>query len=578
MFIGPVFNRELAISPRRVRTYAARSAYALILLGLISIAWTMLTGTQIVRNLGDMARFGAILFQILAPLQLALAMFFSATLVAGAVGQEKDRKTLVLLLLTHLSNSELVLGKLFASLLSVFVLLVAGLPVFMIAAMLGGVSFDQIGRSTAVTAATILACGSLGSTLALWREKTFQSLAMTVLLLVLWLAVWEIVATGTFGNSLAGLPCEAWAAMFSPWQAIVEATRPFPETYPALGAFGSPVIVFVFVAVAISAVLNGTAVALVRVWNPSRAIHIGVGGDEAGHEETTWDMKAAAEKAETASEPTAVTTSARKTTRAVWDNPILWREIRTWAYGRKILIIRLVYLLLFAIAAVSLWSMVQNDTLTKTTAAAVLAPFFFLSLILLNAQAVTALTSERDAKALDLLLVTDLTPKEVVFGKLGGVVYNTKEMFLLPVALCVYLCFAGMLSAENTFYLVVGPDDFELLRRGSRRPLRNHLREFTRRHRHQPGHRLLPVPRRGDLHANDGRLQRLLRSPTGPLPGDYRPRRRRTLRGPRRPQSVPRHRPGLVPLPLRHVLRHHQFPIELHPPRLPRPRLPPTAS
>ena len=103
----------------------------------------------------------------------------------------------------------------------------------MIAAMLGGVSFDQIGRSTAVTAATILACGSLGSTLALWREKTFQSLALTVLLLVLWLAVWEVVAAGAFGNALAGLPCEAWAAMFSPWQAIVEgdaspSRRPIP--------------------------------------------------------------------------------------------------------------------------------------------------------------------------------------------------------------------------------------------------------------------------------------------------------------------------------------------------------------
>ena len=150
------------------------------------------------------------------------------------------------------------------------------------------------------------------------------------------------------------------------------------------------------------------------------------------------------------------TASARKATRKVWDNPILWREVRTWAYGRKILIVRLVYLLLFAIAAASLWSMVQNDTLTKASAAAVLAPFFFLSLILLNAQAVTALTSERDARALDLLLVTDLTPKEIVFGKLGGVIYNTKEMFLLPVALCLYLCFAGMLSVENTIYLAAG--------------------------------------------------------------------------------------------------------------------------
>ena len=69
----------------------------------------------------------AVLFQILAPLQLALAVFFSALLAASAVAQEKDRRTLVLLLLTHLSNSELVLGKLLASLLNVLVLLGGGL-------------------------------------------------------------------------------------------------------------------------------------------------------------------------------------------------------------------------------------------------------------------------------------------------------------------------------------------------------------------------------------------------------------------------------------------------------------------
>ena len=55
-----------------------------------------------------------------------------------------------------------------------------------------------------------------------------------------------------------------------------------------------------------------------------------------------------------------------------------------------------------------------------------------LSLILINAQGVTALTSERDTGALDLLLVTELSPKQFIYGKLYGVLYNTKEMIVLP--------------------------------------------------------------------------------------------------------------------------------------------------
>ncbi len=205
MLVGPVFAREVAIAPRRTKFYVARTAYPLALLVLMGTAWLVLTGTQLVRDVGDLARFGSVVFQILAPLQLALAMFCSALLAASAVAHEKDRRTLLLLLLTNLSNSELVLGKLLASLLYVLAMLAAAAPLFMLAALLGGVSFGQIGRAMAVTLATVLACGSLGSMLALWREKTFQALAMTVLALVLWLALGEIVAAGVLGNVFLGI-------------------------------------------------------------------------------------------------------------------------------------------------------------------------------------------------------------------------------------------------------------------------------------------------------------------------------------------------------------------------------------
>ena len=79
-----------------------------------------------------------------------------------------------------------------------------------------------------------------------------------------------------------------------------------------------------------------------------------------------------------------------------------------------------------------------------------------VSLLLINALAVTSLTSERDGRAIDLLLVTDLTPKEFVFGKLGGVLYNSKDMILLPLLLCCYLWLSGRITGENLVYLTGG--------------------------------------------------------------------------------------------------------------------------
>ncbi len=144
-------------------------------------------------------------------------------------------------------------------------------------------------------------------------------------------------------------------------------------------------------------------------------------------------------------------------TRRVWDNPIIWREIRTWAYGRKLIVVRLAYLVLFGVAAAGLYTaLAGSPSDLPQEAALALLPLVMLSLVLVNAQAVTSLTSERDARALDLLLVTDLTPKEIVYGKLGGVFYNTKEMLLLPMLLCVGLWWAGPLSLENLLYLLGG--------------------------------------------------------------------------------------------------------------------------
>jgi hypothetical protein len=121
------------------------------------------------------------------------------------------------------------------------------------------------------------------------------------------------------------------------------------------------------------------------------------------------------------------------------------------------LFVRLAYLVLFALAAGSLHWMIRAGQLpVYAQGTVVLVPLFLLSLILVNAQAVTSLTSERDAKALDLLLVTDLSPREIVFGKLGGVFFNTKEMVALPMALCVYLGASGAMSIENLVFLLGG--------------------------------------------------------------------------------------------------------------------------
>ena len=467
--IGPVFNREALALPRRPRHYIYRAVYVTALLILMSTSWMILAGTQVVQNLGDLARFGSTFFQILAPLQLALLIFLAAFGAASAVSQEKDKRTIILLLLTRLTNQELVLGKLFSALLSPLLLVFASIPVLMSVQLFGGVSGNQVTRVIIITYAATMVAGSLGSTYALWREKTFQTLSITTLTIVLWLALWEgIYALGlsnSFLHSLAN-----WA---SPVRGIAAAIIP-PSGSQGAWSFSDPAICFSLFAVGMTFLLNAIAIAKVRVWNPSREVRrrhqqeedvISVLDKQLSDEEVSQIAEQARASHVDAMRRAGTYAEANSESRRVWDNPVLWREICTWAYGRIIVIVRVAYGLMFILALVGL-----NQSLSDITngvpraglssiyhaAATSLAPLFLVSLIIINALAVNSITNERDGQALDLLLVTDISPAEFIFGKLWGIFYVTKEMIILPLLISIYLLIRGGIDFEGFLFLLTG--------------------------------------------------------------------------------------------------------------------------
>src|SRR6516165_2509923 len=127
---------------------------------LMWTAWQSLVGWRDVGEVGTLARFGIILFQLFVLLQLTLMLFFAPLAAATSVAHEKDRRTFVLLLMTDLRDTEIVLGKLVASLLQIVTLLATAAPVFFLCMLLGGVSAGQIVEVLGVTAAAGFAGGA----------------------------------------------------------------------------------------------------------------------------------------------------------------------------------------------------------------------------------------------------------------------------------------------------------------------------------------------------------------------------------------------------------------------------------
>jgi ABC-type Na+ efflux pump permease subunit len=436
--LGPIFVREWLTVPRRARHYVVRAAYLGLLWVLGLTAWQVTVGWSQSATLGDNARFGLLLFQVFTVVQLILLPFFAGLSAASAISQEKDRRTFLLLLLTDLRSYEIVLGKLLGSLLQIGMLLLAMVPVLGFMVLMGGVAPEQVTQATVILAATALAAGAVGNLVALWREKTFQALALTVLFLVLYLCV--VRALPVVVPSIAGLlgagsgwHVESWQDWLDPKLALDSVLE--PELYA--GSMVSPAYTFALFMLLLSVALNVWAILRLRVWNPSGEP---IMQRERPEEEEEKDRARAH--------------AAPGIAREVWSNPILWREIRTRAYGRRPLLVKLAYVLVLGLicyyALAPVWqtgsaAAVRGQGVVPAAAQG-LVPVAVLSLLLVSAQAVTAITSERDGGALDLLLVTDLTPKEFIFGKLWGILYNTKEYLMPPLILAAVYAWLGMMG------------------------------------------------------------------------------------------------------------------------------------
>ena len=151
---GPVFIHESIAATRRWQLYALRSFFVLGLLAAMAMAWYML-GTLPANHparprSSDWPSWSVLLLRHRDDPDRAGA--------AGRPGRDRRRDlpgprrgNLTHMLVTDLSSTEIVLGKLAARLVPVFALMAATVPVLALAGLLGGVIIDAILALTLIT-------------------------------------------------------------------------------------------------------------------------------------------------------------------------------------------------------------------------------------------------------------------------------------------------------------------------------------------------------------------------------------------------------------------------------------------
>ncbi len=397
---GPVFAAECVTIARRWQVYAGRALLLQGLLGSLGLCWlTWLRhpGMTIIQRL---AAIGSAMVNWTMAVELVLALVVVPAVAAGAICQDKMSGALTIMMVTDLSDAEIVLGKLAARLLTVFGVIACTLPVLAITAILGGADPVAIADGSMVIAGVAILGVTLSLFYSVWARKPHEALMATYATYAIWLLAllaWQETFRGTSAPDFLWVTNPFWLIFGDHW-----ARGGVPLLHCAGFLAG---VLTLSAALAMISIRSIRRVTLRQAAGPAREPTFARG--PIGH----W-------------------LSNRRSFRwLLTSDPILWREIHRRQRSSSA---RAIWALYGVISTIFTWLAVfVNDQI----AAGVSGFMVSIGLLMVSATAATSLAEERARGSLDVLLTTPLTIRAIVYGKWRGTFHGVKRLAILPAAL-----------------------------------------------------------------------------------------------------------------------------------------------
>lgn len=177
---NPVMQRELLTNLRANRAFLLMLVYQLALASVLLFAYP--SGQRVDLSSDSSAARQLVDFFFLG--QYVLASLMAPTFASGAISGEKERKTYEMLLASPLRPWAIVIGKMVASLTHLAVLIIASLPIIMLALPLGGVSVYEVLAAYLWLLISIILFGSIGLACSCGFRRTSSSLVVSYLIIL----------------------------------------------------------------------------------------------------------------------------------------------------------------------------------------------------------------------------------------------------------------------------------------------------------------------------------------------------------------------------------------------------------
>lgn len=152
----PVVAREMGVLARRKSMYWSRWVTAV--LALLVMLWLLAVSSSQV----SFAQLGRSIFTILSSLCFTFAVLVGMQATSDSVSEEKREGTLGLLFLTDLNGIDVIAGKLAVSSMHAVLVLIGVIPMMSLSLLLGGVTLSEFGLSALVLLNTMFLSLSLG--------------------------------------------------------------------------------------------------------------------------------------------------------------------------------------------------------------------------------------------------------------------------------------------------------------------------------------------------------------------------------------------------------------------------------
>jgi ABC-type transport system involved in multi-copper enzyme maturation permease subunit len=197
---GPVFFYDMIRVARRGRYVVLRCLYALLLLLLMYVVYEKHFSTYAIRIAGDreltqqlMAEFAEKFFGAFLATQFIAIMLLTPAYTAGAIAEEKQRKTIEYLFATDLGNHEIVLGKLAARVGNLILLIVTGLPILSLTQLFGGISPMLLWCGFAATGLAMLSLATLSILQSVYAKRVRDAMIRTYVIVIGYFAGWGVL-------------------------------------------------------------------------------------------------------------------------------------------------------------------------------------------------------------------------------------------------------------------------------------------------------------------------------------------------------------------------------------------------